>query len=46
MPGVKAGAYSFVGPGVLLCEGLPDGKIVLARQELSVRDWGRERFGW
>jgi bifunctional UDP-N-acetylglucosamine pyrophosphorylase/glucosamine-1-phosphate N-acetyltransferase len=46
MPGVKVGVYSCVGPGVILYEDLPDRKLVLARQELSVRDWGPERYGW
>jgi UDP-N-acetylglucosamine diphosphorylase / glucose-1-phosphate thymidylyltransferase / UDP-N-acetylgalactosamine diphosphorylase / glucosamine-1-phosphate N-acetyltransferase / galactosamine-1-phosphate N-acetyltransferase len=46
MPGVKVGVYACVGPGVILYEDLPDRKIVLARQELSIRDWGPERYGW
>ncbi len=46
MPGVKVGVYSCVGPGVILYDDLPDRKIVLARQELSIRDWGPERYGW
>jgi bifunctional UDP-N-acetylglucosamine pyrophosphorylase/glucosamine-1-phosphate N-acetyltransferase len=46
MPGVKVGVYSCVGPGVILYNDLPDRKIVLARQELAIRDWGPERYGW
>lgn len=46
MPGVKTGVYSCVGPGVLLYMDLPDRKLILARQELSLHDWGPERYGW
>jgi bifunctional UDP-N-acetylglucosamine pyrophosphorylase/glucosamine-1-phosphate N-acetyltransferase len=46
MPGVKVGVYSCVGPGVILYEDLPDRKILTARQELCLRDWGPERYGW
>jgi NDP-sugar pyrophosphorylase family protein len=46
MPGVKTGVYSCVGPGVILYHDLPDRQLVLARQELSFRDWGPERYGW
>jgi bifunctional UDP-N-acetylglucosamine pyrophosphorylase/glucosamine-1-phosphate N-acetyltransferase len=46
MPGVKVGVYSCVGPGVVLYEDLPDRKLVTVRQELKVRDWGPERYGW
>jgi UDP-N-acetylglucosamine diphosphorylase / glucose-1-phosphate thymidylyltransferase / UDP-N-acetylgalactosamine diphosphorylase / glucosamine-1-phosphate N-acetyltransferase / galactosamine-1-phosphate N-acetyltransferase len=46
MPGVKTGVYSCVGPGVILYQDLPDRKLVMARQELSFRDWGPERYGW
>jgi hypothetical protein len=46
MPGVKTGAYSCVGPGVLLYEDLPSRKAVFVKQEHSVIDWGPERYGW
>jgi NDP-sugar pyrophosphorylase family protein len=46
MPGVKVGVYSCVGPGVILYVDLPDRKLVMARQELSIREWGPERYGW
>jgi len=46
MPGVKVGVYSCVGPGVILYDDLPDRKIIMARQELSIREWGPERYGW
>ncbi len=46
MPGVKVGCYSCVGPGVILYEDLPSGKLVLAKQQLELRDWGPERYGW
>lgn len=46
MPGVRTGAYSCVGPGVVLYEDLPERKMVLVRQEREYKDWGPERYGW
>ncbi len=46
MPGVKTGAYSCVGPGVVLYEDLPAREVVLVKQELVRRPWGPERYGW
>jgi bifunctional UDP-N-acetylglucosamine pyrophosphorylase/glucosamine-1-phosphate N-acetyltransferase len=46
MPGVKVGAYSCVGPGVVLHEDLPSREMVLVKQELVRKPWGPERYGW
>ncbi len=46
MPGVKVGAYSCVGPGVVLYEDLPSRELVTVKQELVRRPWGPERYGW
>jgi bifunctional UDP-N-acetylglucosamine pyrophosphorylase/glucosamine-1-phosphate N-acetyltransferase len=46
MPGVKVGAYSCVGPGVVLNEDLPSREVVLVKQELVRKPWGPERYGW
>lgn len=46
MPGVKTGAYSCVGPGVVLYEDLPAREMVLVKQELVRKPWGPERYGW
>jgi UDP-N-acetylglucosamine diphosphorylase / glucose-1-phosphate thymidylyltransferase / UDP-N-acetylgalactosamine diphosphorylase / glucosamine-1-phosphate N-acetyltransferase / galactosamine-1-phosphate N-acetyltransferase len=46
MPGVKTGVYSIVGPGVVLMEDLPDNKIIMVKQETTVRDWSPDRYGW
>jgi bifunctional UDP-N-acetylglucosamine pyrophosphorylase/glucosamine-1-phosphate N-acetyltransferase len=46
MPGVRIGAYSCVGPGVILYEDLPSRKLILAKQEYVIKDWGPERYGW
>jgi bifunctional UDP-N-acetylglucosamine pyrophosphorylase/glucosamine-1-phosphate N-acetyltransferase len=46
MPGVKVGAYSCVGAGVVLYEDLPSRELVLVQQELIRRPWGPERYGW
>jgi UDP-N-acetylglucosamine diphosphorylase / glucose-1-phosphate thymidylyltransferase / UDP-N-acetylgalactosamine diphosphorylase / glucosamine-1-phosphate N-acetyltransferase / galactosamine-1-phosphate N-acetyltransferase len=46
MPGVKTGARSIVGAGVLLNQDLEDGTIVQLKQELIKKSWGPERYGW
>lgn len=46
MPGVKTGAYSLVGPGVILSNDLPSRKAVFVQQEHRTIDWGPERYGW
>ncbi|MGB9682017.1 MAG: sugar phosphate nucleotidyltransferase [bacterium] len=46
MPGVKVGSYSLVGPGVIAYEDIPSNTLVLAKQELTKRDWGPYRYGW
>ncbi len=46
MPGVKVGAYSCVGPGVVLSDDLPSRKACFVRQEHAITDWGPERYGW
>ncbi len=46
MPGVRVGAYSCVGPGVILSEDLPSREIVTVKQELLRKPWGPDRYGW
>lgn len=46
MPGVKIGAYSCVGAGVVLYEDVPSREMVLLKQELIRKPWGPERYGW
>jgi len=46
MPGVKIGAHSVVGAGVVLYDDLPSRKIVTVKQELQVKEWGPDRYGW
>lgn len=45
-PGRAVGAYSCVGPGVVVAEDVPERTLVLLRQELLHRPWGPERYGW
>jgi UDP-N-acetylglucosamine diphosphorylase / glucose-1-phosphate thymidylyltransferase / UDP-N-acetylgalactosamine diphosphorylase / glucosamine-1-phosphate N-acetyltransferase / galactosamine-1-phosphate N-acetyltransferase len=46
LPGVKTGARSIVGPGVVLSDDLEDGKIIFLKQETVKKDWGPEKYGW
>ncbi len=46
MPGVKTGAYSCVGAGVVLYDDLPSREMVLLKQDLVRKRWGPERYGW
>lgn len=46
MPGVHVGAYSCVGPGVLLNRDLEDETLITLRQDLEERPWGPRRYGW
>ncbi len=45
-PGVKIGAYTCIGPGVVVYEDVPSRKLLLLKQELVEKDWGPERYGW
>lgn len=46
MPGSKVGPYSIIGPGVLLQEDVPNGTLVMQKQELVKGKWGPEKYGW
>jgi len=46
MPGVKVGAYSCVGPGVVQSEDLPHNTVVLVEQQTVRKEWGPNRYGW
>lgn len=45
-PGIKIGAYSCVGPGIVLYADVPDRKLMLLKQEVVEKDWGPDRYGW
>lgn len=46
MPGYKTGAYSIVGPGVVLNEDLPDNTLIMVEQQTVKKYWGPEKYGW
>lgn len=46
MPGVKIGAYSCVGAGIIVYEDVPSRTLLLLKQETVTRPWGPERYGW
>lgn len=46
MPGRRIGVYGVVGAGVVAYEDVPDRTMVTLKQELNVRPWGPERYGW
>lgn len=45
-PGVKIGAYTCIGPGVVVYEDVPSRRLILLKQELIEKEWGPERYGW
>lgn len=46
MPGVKVGAYSVVGSGVVLEKDLKEKTLIYLKQDLVESDWGPEKYGW
>lgn len=46
MPGIKVGAYSIVGSGVIAQEDIPNNTVVFVKQTLEQRRWGPEKYGW
>jgi UDP-N-acetylglucosamine diphosphorylase / glucose-1-phosphate thymidylyltransferase / UDP-N-acetylgalactosamine diphosphorylase / glucosamine-1-phosphate N-acetyltransferase / galactosamine-1-phosphate N-acetyltransferase len=46
MPGVKIGAYSCVGAGIVVYEDVPSRTLRLLKQETVDRPWGPDRYGW
>ncbi len=46
MPGVKTGAYSIVGAGVLLDRDVPDNTVIYKKQELVEKPWSSDKYGW
>jgi len=46
MPGRRVGVYSCVGAGVVVYDDLPDRQLVLLKQDVTVKPWGPEQYGW
>ena len=46
MPGVKVGAYSVIGAGVVLNRDVPDHTLIYQEQNLVEKPWGPEKYGW
>ncbi|HBS91027.1 MAG TPA: nucleotidyl transferase, partial [Erysipelotrichaceae bacterium] len=46
MPGVKIGARSVVGSGVVLSEDLEDDAIIFVKQETVIKKWRSDQYGW
>ncbi len=46
MPGVKVGAYSVVGSGVVLQRDVKDHTLIYVKQELVEESWGVDKYGW
>lgn len=46
MPGVKVGAYSVVGSGVVLHRDVKDNTLIYVKQELIEEKWGVDKYGW
>ncbi|AEY67434.1 NTP transferase domain-containing protein [Clostridium sp. BNL1100] len=46
MPGCKIGSYSAVGPGVILVGDVEENSLIQVKQELTLKKWGYEKYGW
>ena len=46
LPGSKVGAYSAIGPGVVVDGDVPEHSLLLLKQEVERREWGPEKYGW
>lgn len=46
MPGCKIGAYSIIGPGVILNSDVDDYSLIQVKQELSIKKWSSDKYGW
>ena len=45
-PGKKVGAYAVIGAGTVLDRDVPDHTLIYPKQQLEMREWGPERYGW
>jgi NDP-sugar pyrophosphorylase family protein len=45
-PGSKVGAYSAIGPGVIVSGDVPENSLLLLKQDVERREWGPEKYGW
>ncbi|MBC7262305.1 MAG: nucleotidyl transferase, partial [Chloroflexi bacterium] len=46
MPGSKVGAYSAIGPGVMVSGDIPENSLLLLKQEVEHKEWGPAKYGW
>jgi bifunctional UDP-N-acetylglucosamine pyrophosphorylase/glucosamine-1-phosphate N-acetyltransferase len=46
MPGCKIGSYSVIGPGVILDGDVEENSLIQVKQELTIKKWGYEKYGW
>lgn len=46
LPGVKIGSNSAIGPGVIVVNDINHNKIVTAKQDHNIKDWGPNKYGW
>lgn len=46
LPGCKIGSNCALYPGLIVDEDIAHGKIVLKKQELIIKEWGSEKYGW
>jgi bifunctional UDP-N-acetylglucosamine pyrophosphorylase/glucosamine-1-phosphate N-acetyltransferase len=46
MPGCKVGAYSIIGPGVILDRDIEEHSLVQVEQQLNIKRWSHDKYGW
>lgn len=45
-PGVKVGSHCAMGPGLVIQHDIMDNQLVMPKQEVDVKPWGTDKYGW
>lgn len=46
LPGVKVGSNCAVGPGIIVQKDIDKDQLVTIEQNITLRDWGSNKYGW
>ncbi len=45
-PGVKVGSHCALGPNLTIQRDIADNQLVMPKQEVEVKPWGSDKYGW